>query len=105
MHHVWGEFGILLPEADAFRVFGDKLKLPCISTAPQVHLWARFIISLPSKPNEGTPIANNTTDMEVALESMEFVRAFPRILEAIWEADLDKGPVWVPTLDMRDAYN
>ena len=46
---------------------------------------------------------NNTTDREVAPESMQFGRAFPFILQAIWEADLDEGPVRVSKLYVTDA--
>ena len=30
---------------------------------------------------------------------------FPRILQIIWEANPDKGPVWVPNMDVIDAYH
>ena len=36
---------------------------------------------------------------------MQFGRAFHRIIQAIWEADPDKGPVQVPKLDVTDAYH
>ena len=36
---------------------------------------------------------------------MQFGRAFPRILQAIWEADPKEGPVQVSKLDVTDAYH
>ena len=36
---------------------------------------------------------------------MQFERSFPRILQAIWEADLEEGPVLVSKLDVTDAYH
>ena len=36
---------------------------------------------------------------------MQFGRAFPRILQAIWEADLAEGLVRVSNLDVTDAYH
>ena len=42
---------------------------------------------------------------ESAIESMQFWRAFPRILQAIWEADLVQGPVRVSKLDVTDSYH
>ena len=43
-------------------------------------------------------IHNDTTDREIAPESMQFGKAFPRILQAIWEADPAEGPVRLPNL-------
>ena len=36
---------------------------------------------------------------------MQFGRAFPRILQEIWEADLVKGPVQLSKMDVTDAYH
>ena len=36
---------------------------------------------------------------------MQFGRAFPRSLQAIWEADPKEGSVRVSKLDMTDAYH
>ena len=36
---------------------------------------------------------------------MQFGRAFPRILQAIWEADPGEGLVQVSKLDVTDAYH
>ena len=36
---------------------------------------------------------------------MQFGRAFPRILQEIWEVDLDKGPDRVSNLDVTDTYH
>ena len=36
---------------------------------------------------------------------MQFGRAFPCILQAIWEADSAKGPVRVSKLDVTDSYH
>ena len=36
---------------------------------------------------------------------MQFGIAFPRIFQSIWEADPDKGPVRVSTLDVTDFYH
>ena len=37
-------------------------------------------------------------------ESLQFGRAFPRILQAVWEADPIQGPVRVSKLDVTDTY-
>ena len=34
---------------------------------------------------------------------MQFGRAFPRILKAIWEADPVEGPFWVSKINLMDA--
>ena len=36
---------------------------------------------------------------------MQFGSAFPRILQAIWEVDPDKGPVRVSNLYVTDTYH
>ena len=58
----------------------------------------RLILNLSAPPDKETPSVNNMTDREIAPESMQFGRAFPRILQAIWEADPAEGPVRVSKL-------
>ena len=36
---------------------------------------------------------------------MQFGQAFPRILQAIWEANLEEGPVRVSKLHVTDTYH
>ena len=36
---------------------------------------------------------------------MQFRGAFPHIIQAIWEADLEEGPVRVSKLGVTDAYH
>ena len=72
---------------------------------PQAHLRPRLILDLSTKPNVGTPSVNNTTDREAAPELPQFWRAFPRILQAVWEADTAQGPVQVSKLDVTDMYH
>ena len=76
-------FSILLPMEDAVRIFGEKYKIYCITEVPQAHLRHRLILNLLAKPDKGTPSVNNTTNREVAPESMQFGRAFTRILQEI----------------------
>ena len=57
------------------------------------------------KPDEGMPSVNDIIDREVAPESMQFGRALPCILQAIWEADPVQGPVQVSKLDVTDVYH
>ena len=98
-------FSILLPAADAMRQCGEKLKLYCIATVPQAYRHPRLILNLLAQPDSNTLSVNETTDREAALESLQFGRSFPRILQAVWEADLVQGPVRVSKLDVTDAYH
>ena len=66
--------------ADAASLFGDKLKLSCIVEVPQEHCRMCLILKLLAQLYEGTSSVNTTTDREVALESMQVVRAFPHII-------------------------
>ena len=58
-----------------------------------------------AQPNSDTLSVNETTDRVAALELLQFGRAFPRILQAVCEADPVQGPVRVSTLDVTDAYH
>ena len=86
-------------------LFGENLKMSCIVEVPQEHHRPCLILNLSAQPDEGTPSVKNTTDREVAPESMQFGRAFPRILQTIWESDPDKGPVRVSNMDVIDVYH
>ena len=98
-------FSISLSTADMVRMFGEKIKFSCITEVPQAHHQPRLILNLLEKPDEGTPSVNNNTKREVSPEYMQFGQNLPRILQAIWEADLDKGLTWVSKLDVTDTYH
>ena len=87
------------------RFWGDNLKLSCIATVPKEHHRPRLILNLLLQPNEGMTSINDTIDREFAPESMQFGRAFPRILQAIWEIDPYKVPVRMSKLGRTDAYH
>ena len=74
-------FRIFLPSADAIRLFGEKLKLSCITEMPQAHRRLRLIINLPSQPDSDMSSVNTTTNREAAPESLKFGRAFLHILQ------------------------
>ena len=58
-----------------------------------------------AQPESDTPSVNETTNRDSAPEFLQFCWAFPRILQAVWEADPVQGPVWVSKLDITDAYH
>ena len=86
-------------------MFGEQLNLSRIAAVPQAQRRPRLILNLLAAPDKETPSVNDTTDREIAPESMQFGREFPGILQAIWEADLAEGPVRVSKLDVTDAYH
>ena len=98
-------FNILLLVVDTIQLFGERLKLSCIVSVPQAHLCPRLNRNLSAQPDPDTLSVNETTNREAASESLHFGRAFPRILQAVWEADPVQGPVWVSKLDVIDAYH
>ena len=98
-------FSILLPAADAIRLFGENLNISCITAVPQAHCRLRLILNLLSHPESDTSSVNETTDREAALESLQFGRAFPCILQAVWEENPVQGLVWVSKLDITDMYH
>ena len=100
-----GGFSVLLPAAYVVWMFREKLKLSRIMGVPQVQRQPCLILlNLSVKPDEGTPSGNDTTDREVAPNSIQFGRAFSCILQAMWEVDPAEGPVRVSKVDVMDAY-
>ena len=87
------------------RMFGEKIKLSRIVAVTQAHIRPRPILDLLEKPDKGTPSVNNTADREVAPKLINFWRAFPCILQEIWETDLVQGPVQFSKLVFTDAYH
>ena len=59
-------FSILLPAADVMRLFGERLKLSCITAVPQAHRHPRLILNLLAQPVSDTLSVNETTDKEAA---------------------------------------
>ena len=88
-------FSILLLAADAMRLFGERLKLFRIVAVPQAHCRLCLILNLLAQLDLDTLRVNETINWEPAPESLKFVRAFPSILQAVWEADPIQGPVRV----------
>ena len=86
-------FSILLSAKETVRLFRENLKLSRVAALPQKQRRPRLILNLSAQPNKETPSVNGITDREIAPESMQFGRAFPRILQAIWEADPEEGLV------------
>ena len=99
------DFSILLPAEDAVLLFGERLNISRITEVPQLYCQLCFILNLPAQPDKGTPSVNGTTNREIVLELVQFGQVFPRILQAIWEADPANVPVCVSKLDVMDAYH
>ena len=85
-------------------MFREKLNLSRITESPR-RITDRTSSLTIRKSHEGTPSVNNTTDMKIAMESMQFGQAFPRIFQAISEVDPDKGPIRALKLDIMDLYH
>ena len=64
-------FIVHLPMAEAVHIFGERLKISLIASVPQAHIRLRLILNLSEKTYEGTPSVNDTTEMEIALESIQ----------------------------------
>ena len=86
-------------------LFRVNLKLSRIAAAPQEQRSPQLILNLSAQTDEETPSVNETMVREIALESMQFGRASPPILQEIWESDTVKGPVRVSNLNVMDAYH
>ena len=77
-------FSILLPATGAVQIFGEKLNLSCIVEVTQAHHHPCLILNLSGKAYEVTPSVNDTINRESAPDSLQFVRALPRILWSVW---------------------
>ena len=66
------------------QLFGEKLNLSRITAVHQAQRRPRLILNLLAPPDKETPSFNDNMDREIAPESMQFGRAFPCILQAIW---------------------
>ena len=93
------------PSGIVVCVFEDKLNLYPIEAVPQEHFHLRLIIDLYVNPKKGAPILKNTTDREVAPESIQFGSDLSRILQEIWEVNLDQGPVRMSNIYVADSYH
>ena len=87
------------------RLFGERLKLSRIAEVPQAYRRPRLILKLLTHPDSYTLSVNETIDREAALQLLQFGRAFPCILQAVWEADPVQGLVQVSKLDVTNAYH
>ena len=105
LRQVQDGFIILLSAEDAVLLFGENLKLSRIAAVPQAQRRPNLTLDFLAQPNKDNPSFNGTTDREIAPESMQFERAFARILQVIWGADPEKGPVRVSKFDVTDAYH
>ena len=86
-------------------LFVDKLNVYHIEVFPQEHFHLRLIIDLYVNPKKGANIFKNTTDREVAPESIQFVSDLSRILQEIWEVNLAQGPVRMSNIYVADSYH
>ena len=58
-----------------------------------------------AQPDSDTFSVNDTTDREAAPGSLQFGRALPCILQALWEAETVQGLVRISKLDVTYAYH
>ena len=100
---IWGElwrqvqdrFSILLSAEETVRFFGEKLKISRTAAVPWYQRCTRLVLNLSVPPDKEIPSVNDTMDREIAPESAQFGKTFPRTLQAIWEADPEEGLVRV----------
>ena len=86
-------------------IFEERLNLSRIAAVPQAQRQTCLILNLLAQPDKVTPSVDNPKDRKIALESMQFGQAFPRILQVIWEAYPVKSPFQVSKLNFIDAYH
>ena len=60
--------------------------------------------SLLSPSSENNPAVNLSSDMSMSPQAMQFGPCLPRILQKIWEADPQDGPVYISKWDISDAF-
>ena len=67
-----GGFSILLTAEEVLRVLVEKLKISRIAVLPHSHRQQRLILNLSAQPDRVTSSVNDTTDKDIAPESMQF---------------------------------
>ena len=96
-------------------LFGRCLRISQLASVPQANQKDRLICDSTSPPpsgdsllppsSEDTPAVNVSTDRSMAPQAMQFGPCLPRILQQIWEADPQDGPVYLSKWDISDAFH
>ena len=88
-------FSIILPEDVALEVFGDRIRISCLTSVDQAHRKPRLFYNATAAPNATTPSVNAFADKGSAPNAIQFGAALLRFLQKIWEADPAEGLVWL----------
>ena len=98
-------FSLLLTADTAILLFGRSLRIYRLASVPQDNQKDRLICNSTSPTPSGdyllppsskdTLAVNVSTDRSVAPQAMQFFPCLPRILQQIWEADYQYGPVYL----------
>ena len=96
-------------------LFGWRLRISRLASVPQANRKDRLICESTAPPPSGdyhlppsreyTPAVNVFTDMSMAPQAMQFGPCLPCILQQIWEADPQDGPVYLSKWDISDAFH
>ena len=122
MEHVSCGFSILLKADEVLRVFGTHFRISRLASVPQKSRRNRLIYDSMAPPPGGdcllpphnrhklpylppTLPVNASTDASSAPFSMKFCACLPHLLQYIWEANAENGPLLPYKCDIPDGFH
>ena len=112
---VYRGFRLLLTAETAVSLFGWSLHISRLASDPQTNRKDRLICDSIDPPPDGSlllpplsqdnPAVNVSTDSTVVPPYMQFGPCLTRLLQQIWEADPQDGPVYLSEWDISDAFH
>ena len=98
-------FSIILLVSDALHFFGRKIRISWLAYLKQQNRKPHLICNSFKAPDTITQSANDSTDKSTNPQAMQFGSCLPWLLQNIWKADPDKGPVLISKWDISDAFH
>ena len=112
---VYRGFRLLLTAETAVSLFGRSLHISRLASDPQTNRKDRLICDSIDPPPDGSlllpplsqdnPSVNVSTESTVVPPSMQFGPCLTRLLQQIWEADPQDGPVYLSKWYISDAFH
>ena len=98
-------FSIILSVCNALHFFGRKIGISRLACLDYQNRKPRLICNSSKAPDTIIQSVNDSTDKSINPQAMQFGSCLPRLLQNIWEADPDKGPVLISKWDISDAFH
>ena len=97
-------FSIILTLDDALAYFGTRLRISRLASVDQPNRKPRLICDSSAAPDDSTPSVNASTIQTSNPNAIQFGSCLARLVQKIWEADPEEGPVLLSKWDVSDAF-